>query len=80
MGVSGAAYHHDDRSVAGEMIILGIQRTGRAVLEIRCDKEGMCVTKGCRDKSIAEIDGWWSTHGKTIITIVKCKDEGKIAH
>ena len=30
MGVSDASYHHDDRSVAGEMIILGSQRTGKA--------------------------------------------------
>ena len=31
MGVSDASYHHDDRSVAGEMIMLGNKRTGRAV-------------------------------------------------
>merc|ERR1711867_374287 len=30
MGVSDASYHHDDRSVDGEMIMLGNQRTGRA--------------------------------------------------
>ena len=30
MGVSDASYHHDDRSVAGEMIMLGDRRTGRA--------------------------------------------------
>ncbi len=30
MGVSDASYHQDDRSVAGEMIILGNQRTERA--------------------------------------------------
>ena len=30
MGVSDASYHQDDRSVAGEMIMLGNQRTGRA--------------------------------------------------
>ena len=30
MGVSDASYHHDDRSVAGDMIILGNQKTGRA--------------------------------------------------
>ena len=30
MGVSDASYHHDDRSVAGEMIMLGNQRTGKA--------------------------------------------------
>merc|ERR1711867_111586 len=30
MGVSDASYHHDDRSVAGEMIMLGNKRTGRA--------------------------------------------------
>ena len=29
MGVSDRLYHHDDRSVAGEMIMLGNQRTGR---------------------------------------------------
>ena len=28
--VSDASYHHDNRSVAGEMIILGNKRTGRA--------------------------------------------------
>ena len=30
MGVSDASYHQDDRSVAGEMIMLGNQRTGKA--------------------------------------------------
>ena len=30
MGVSDASYHHDDKSVAGEMIMLGNRRTGRA--------------------------------------------------
>ena len=30
MGVSDASYHHDDRSVAGELIMLGNQKTGRA--------------------------------------------------
>ena len=32
MGVSDALYHHDDRSVAGEMIMLGNQKTGKALL------------------------------------------------
>ena len=30
MGVSDASYHHDDRSVAGEMIMLGNERAERA--------------------------------------------------
>ena len=30
MGVSDASYHNDDRSVAGEMIMLGNKKTGRA--------------------------------------------------
>ena len=30
MGVSDASYHHDDRSVAGEMIVLGNIRSGKA--------------------------------------------------
>ena len=30
MGVSDASYHHDDRSVAGELIMLGNQKTGKA--------------------------------------------------
>ena len=30
MGVSYASYHHDDRSVAGELIMLGNQKTGKA--------------------------------------------------
>merc|ERR1711873_70556 len=32
MGVSDALYHNDDISVAGEMIMLGNQRAGRAAL------------------------------------------------
>ena len=30
IGVSDASYHHDDRSVAGELIMLGNQKTGKA--------------------------------------------------
>ncbi len=30
MGVSDELYNHDDRSVAGEMVMLGNQRTGKA--------------------------------------------------
>ena len=30
MGVSDASYHHDDRSMAGELIMLGNQKTGKA--------------------------------------------------
>ena len=30
MGVSDASYHHDDRSVAGEMIVLGYMRSRKA--------------------------------------------------
>ena len=30
IGVSDASYHNDDRSVAGEMIMLGNQKTGKA--------------------------------------------------
>ena len=32
MGVSDGSYHQDDRSVPGEMIMLGNQRTGKAAL------------------------------------------------
>ena len=32
MGVSDASYHHDDRSVAGEMIMLGDRRSRNAAL------------------------------------------------
>ena len=31
IGVGDASYHQDDRSVAGEMIMLGNQRTGKTV-------------------------------------------------
>ena len=30
MGVSDASYHHDDRSMAGELIMLGNKKTGKA--------------------------------------------------
>lgn len=30
IGVSNASYHHDGRSVAGELIMLGNQKTGKA--------------------------------------------------
>ena len=30
MGVSDASYHHDNMSMAGELIILGNQKTGKA--------------------------------------------------
>ena len=30
IGVSDASYHHDDRSVAGKLIMLGNQKTGKA--------------------------------------------------
>ena len=30
IGVSDASYHHDDRSVAGELVIFGNQKTGKS--------------------------------------------------
>ena len=56
LGVSDALYHHDDRSVADEMISKD-RKSCTNVLEIRSDKEGMSFTKGCRDKSITKING-----------------------